>query len=187
MESFFEERNDKGSRRQFLKNFSAVSAAMAIGTAGISGCSAPAAGKLKNARVYDNFSDRSPVCLVKGTDRKKMIYDSLKPFESHLKEKIGTKQVLIKINCNRPGDQLIKTHPDAVRGVIEMVSSMTSRQILVGESTSGEQSTEETYSPFRLLPSLKKNITPKWSNSTIGLLHSLLSLTGICFPKRLGY
>jgi uncharacterized protein (DUF362 family) len=148
MDSLLEERNEKGSRRQFLRNFSVASAAMAIGTAGISGCSAPAAGKLKNTKVYDSFSDRSPVCLVKGTDRKKMIYDSMKPFESHLKEKIGTKQVLIKINCNRPGDQLIKTHPDAVRGVLEMVSSMTSRQILIGESTSGEESTEETYSHF---------------------------------------
>ena len=60
------------------------------------------------------------------------------------------KKVLIKINCNRPDDQLIKTHPDAVRGILDVITPMYDGKdpIMVGESTAFNVPTDENYKHY---------------------------------------
>ena len=78
------------------------------------------------------------VAVKKGTDRRQLITDVVKPFDDDLRREIGNRQVVIKVNCNRPDDQLIKTHPDAIRGILDAITPWYDRTILIGESTALE-------------------------------------------------
>jgi uncharacterized protein (DUF362 family) len=74
------------------------------------------------------------VALVKGGDRKKIIYDSLKKIEDEVFAGIGEKSVLIKPNMAVSKNPLAVTHVDAVRAVLEFLAPRHKKQILIGES-----------------------------------------------------
>jgi uncharacterized protein (DUF362 family) len=74
------------------------------------------------------------VSLVKGGDRRQIIYDALKPFQDEVFAAIGNKQVLIKPNMSVSKNPLAVTHPDAVRAVLEFLRPRHKKTVLIGES-----------------------------------------------------
>jgi len=74
------------------------------------------------------------VSLLKGNDRKQVIFDSLKLLQDEIFAGIGEKRVLIKPNMAISKNPLAVTHVDAVRAVMEFLSPFHKKQVLIGES-----------------------------------------------------
>jgi uncharacterized protein (DUF362 family) len=138
------------SRREFIRRFSVGLPAAAFGGSVLGGCSAGLNGAQSSQGNFIGEAPKTSVCVVKGSDRRQMISETLQPFKDEIANRIAGKKVLIKINCNRPDDQLIKTHPDAVRGILDVISPMYDGKdpIMVGESTAFNVPTEENYKHF---------------------------------------
>ncbi|MFC1539293.1 DUF362 domain-containing protein [Candidatus Latescibacterota bacterium] len=138
------------SRREFIRRFSVGLPVAAAGGSIISGCSAGLSGSRSSQMNEISEIPRTSVTLVKGSDRRQMITDTLQPYKDEIANAIAGKKILIKINCNRPDDQLIKTHPDAVRGILDVISPMYDGKdpIMVGESTAYNVPTRENYDYF---------------------------------------
>ncbi len=110
-------------RREFAKTLTLGSAGIALSPFINSGC-APNVPKLHKAGSLispESSPEETSVSLVTGADRRQMVFDSLIPFENHLKEAIKNKQVVVKVNLMGPGNPLCATHPDAVRGVLDFL------------------------------------------------------------------
>ncbi|MFC1539403.1 DUF362 domain-containing protein [Candidatus Latescibacterota bacterium] len=142
--------SDIKSRREFLRR-------LTLGTAGLSaGLFSGCAAGLKRAPRLNRSSkqelDNSRVSLVKGTDRRDMIVDALQPFESHLKEAIGDKQVIIKINMVSDSKPLCATPPDAVRGVLDFLKPIYDRPVIIAESSASNKGTYYTFEEYGFLP-----------------------------------
>lgn len=85
--------------------------------------------------------DPATVSLVKGDNRREIIYQSMMNLKDEIIEAIGSKKVLIKPNLvvyGRPG---CETHPDAVRGVLDFLRKHVKSEIMVGESTASRDKT----------------------------------------------
>jgi uncharacterized protein (DUF362 family) len=137
-------------RREFLRRLGFGLPASAVGGSVFGGCSAGLSG-VSSSRISEiPEAKRARVCVVKGSDRRQMIIDTLQPYKDEIANAIVGKKVMIKINCNRPADQLVKTHPDAVRGVLDVIGPMYEGKdpIMVGESTAFNVPTEENYNHF---------------------------------------
>jgi uncharacterized protein (DUF362 family) len=74
------------------------------------------------------------VSLLKGGDRKQVIFDSLKLIEDEVFAGIGNKNVLIKPNMAVSKNPLAVTHVDAVRAVLEFLSPRYKKPVIIGES-----------------------------------------------------
>jgi len=74
------------------------------------------------------------VSLVKGSDRRQVIFDSLKLLEEEVFAAIGNKDILIKPNMSVSKNPLAVTHADAVRAVLEFLRPRYKKQIVIGES-----------------------------------------------------
>jgi len=74
------------------------------------------------------------VSLIKGGDRKQIVFDALKPIEEEVFAGIGDKNVLIKPNMAVSKNPLAITHVDAVRAVLEFLRPRHKKQIIIGES-----------------------------------------------------
>jgi uncharacterized protein (DUF362 family) len=90
---------------------------------------------------YKKTNKTSRVSLVKGDDRRKIIYDSMKNLESEIIQSIGHKKILIKPNLVHHGIPECATHPDAVRGVLDFLKPHINDEIMVGESTASRDFT----------------------------------------------
>lgn len=139
------------NRREFVKRLGAGAA-----SAGIFGSllrHVPQAGALPlnlPSRTLDtptsSAADHVPparVSLIKGGDRRQMIYDSLKMIEDEVLASVGNKQILIKPNMCVSKNPLAVTHPDAVRAVLDFLKPHHKSTILIGES--GVFNTREGY------------------------------------------
>jgi uncharacterized protein (DUF362 family) len=78
---------------------------------------------------------KSVVSLVKGADRRQMVYDSLKPFKQEVAAAIGRKQVVIKANAGMiiPENAKYSTHADELRGILDFLKEIHDRKILIIE------------------------------------------------------
>lgn len=74
------------------------------------------------------------VSLIKGNDRKQVIYDSLKLIEDDVFAGIGDKSILIKPNMAVSKNPLAVTHVDAVRAVLEFLKPHYKKPVIIGES-----------------------------------------------------
>jgi uncharacterized protein (DUF362 family) len=74
------------------------------------------------------------VSLVKGNDRKQIIFDALQKIEDSVLAGIGDKKVLIKPNMSVSGNPLAVTDADAVRAVLEFLRPHHKGPITIGES-----------------------------------------------------
>ena len=77
------------------------------------------------------------VSLIKGSDRKQIIFDSLKKIEDDVFAGIGDKNVLIKPNMAVSKNPLAVTHVDAVRAVLEFLRPWHKRPVFKTASTLG--------------------------------------------------
>jgi len=74
------------------------------------------------------------VSLVKGGDRKQIIFEALKKIEEEVFAGIGNRSVLIKPNMAVSKNPLAVTHVDAVRAVLEFLRPRHRKPVLIGES-----------------------------------------------------
>jgi uncharacterized protein (DUF362 family) len=101
------------------------------------------------------FSAAGParVALVKGNDRREIVYQALKKIEDEVLGSIdGKKKILIKPNFVITSRQLAATHVDAVRGILDFLKPHFKHQIIVGESTISRQGTFDGFKNYGYLP-----------------------------------
>ncbi|MFC2113243.1 DUF362 domain-containing protein [Bacteroidota bacterium] len=101
-----------------------------------------------------NKSDKiATVSLVKGKNRREIVYQSLKNLEKEILESIGKKKVLIKPNLVYHQSPTCATDPDAIRGVLDFLSPNIKDQIIVGESTASRPfTTMELFEDYGYFP-----------------------------------
>ncbi len=97
----------------------------------------------KAGQLYKKASGLARVSLVKGNQRRDIVYKSLKMIEDEVLASIGEKKILIKPNVVLSDCPLCITHVDAVRAVLDFLTPHYKKQIIVGES--GAQKTMDGF------------------------------------------
>jgi len=64
---------------------------------------------------YQKLTEPAQVSLVKGNDRREIVYQALKKLEDPIISSIGNKRILIKPNFVVTNTELCATHVDAIR------------------------------------------------------------------------
>jgi uncharacterized protein (DUF362 family) len=98
--------------------------------------------------VVTPTGSRSAVSLVRGTDRRKLIFESLMAIDRELAPALKRKKyLLIKPNLTSNVKQLAATHPDTLRGILEYVAPRFKGPVVIAEASSGN--TEEGFDNFK--------------------------------------
>ncbi|MDI6449277.1 DUF362 domain-containing protein [Anaerobaca lacustris] len=145
------------NRRQILRGFGAGAVAAAFGPLGLSADVARAQAEVEKAQVPGGplFAQPAPparVSLVKGNDRRDIVYQALKHIEDEVLASIeGKKKILIKPNFVATNRELSATHVDAVRGILDFLKPHCRQPITVGESTASRAGTFEGYTNYGYL------------------------------------
>ena len=91
---------------------------------------------------------RSTVSLVKGENRRKMVYEALMGIDAELRPALGRKKyVLIKPNLTSVTIQLASTHADTIRGILDYLAPRFKGPVVIAESASGD--TMQGYENFK--------------------------------------
>lgn len=91
---------------------------------------------------------RSTVSLVRGEDRRKNVYEALKAIDDKIAPVLKTKKyVVIKPNNVSTVIQLAATHSDALRGILDYVSTRFKGPVVIAESSAGD--TMQGFETFR--------------------------------------
>lgn len=138
------------NRRQILRGFGAGAVATALGLWSVGdrvGLAQPQidSGPVAGTRLFARSAPPARVGLVKGNDRRNIVYQSLKHIEDEVLASIGDKKILIKPNFVSTRHELCATHVDAVRGILDFLTPHYKRQITIGESTAFGGGTHEGY------------------------------------------
>jgi uncharacterized protein (DUF362 family) len=84
-----------------------------------------------------NYS--STVSLVRGENRRKMIYDSLIAIDNEIKPALKRKKyVLIKVNLTSVDVQLASTHPDMLAGILDYLGPRFKGPVMIAEAASND-------------------------------------------------
>ena len=85
------------------------------------------------------YTNRAPVSLVKGDNRRKNVLDALLAIDREVKPAMARrKYVLIKVNNVNTRRQLAATHVDAVRGILDYVAPRFKGPVVIAEASSGD-------------------------------------------------
>ncbi len=96
--------------------------------------------------LFARVAPPAKVGLVKGNDRRDIVYQALKQIEDDVLASIqGKKRILIKPNFVSTRRELCATHVDAVRGILDFLTPHYKGQITIGESTAFGGGTHEGY------------------------------------------
>ena len=106
----------------------------------------------KNGLFKPALTQPAKVCLVKGNDRREIVFQALKKIENEVLASIGDKKILIKPNFVVTTRQLAATHVDAVRGILDFLTPHHKKQIVVGESTISREGTFHGYENYGYMP-----------------------------------
>jgi len=124
-------------RRGFVKKMSTCATGIALGSFGRTGYAAnrEKIGLLK--RRTSVRSGNSSVSFVTGTDQREASYQALKPLEKEIENAIQGKQVVIKVNMGEviEGHECCATDVDQVRGILDFLTPIYDRKIIVAEGT----------------------------------------------------
>ena len=101
-------------------------------------------------KLYHKVTEPAQVSLIKGNDRREIVYQSLKKIEDKVLGSIGNKKILIKPNLVLTDNPLCATHPDAVRAILDFLTPHFKGRILIGESS--VQETFDGYKNYGYLP-----------------------------------
>jgi uncharacterized protein (DUF362 family) len=144
------------NRRDVLKGFGLGALGIGLGGKWLSPATVQAAPESrwvkKNGLFRKDVELPSKVCLVKGNDRRDIVYQALKKIEDEVVASIGEKRILIKPNFVITTRQLAATHADAVRGILDFLKPHHKKQITIGESTISRQGTFHGYENYGYLP-----------------------------------
>lgn len=113
---------------------------------------APGSPLLAKDELYQKQAPPAKVSLVKGNDRRDIVYQALKNIEDQILPSIGNKNILIKPNFVVTNRQLAATGVDAVRGILDFLEPHYKKQILIGESTISKEGTFDGYKNYGYLP-----------------------------------
>ncbi len=143
------------NRRELLKG---LGAAAAFASLGLRPGRVRAEGETQNAvgtggRLFTPYDKASKVSIVKGNDRREIVFQSLKNIESEVLASIGNKKkILVKpnfVSTNRP---LAASHADEIRGILDFLKPHFKGEIIVGESAPGKGGTFEGFQNFGYMP-----------------------------------
>jgi len=102
-------------------------------------------------QLYKKLAGSAKVSLVKGSDRREIVCQSLQNIEKQILPSIGEKKILIKPNFVSTSRQLAATHVDAVRGILDFLRPHYKKQIIIGESTMSKAGTFDGYKNYGYL------------------------------------
>ena len=105
----------------------------------------------KGGRLFQKITGPAKVSLVKGNDRREIVYKALKNIEDEVLASIGGKKILIKpnfVSCDVP---LCATHADTIRAILDFLTPHYKQQIIVGESTAMKKRTPEGFKNYGYL------------------------------------
>ena len=88
----------------------------------------------RSAQLYRRTAPPARVGLVKGTNRREMVYNALKLIENDVLGAIGGREVWIKPNVVTPINPLGSLHVDAVRGILDFLRPHYKKTITIGEA-----------------------------------------------------
>src|SRR5687767_2691406 len=87
----------------------------------------------------DPMTRRSRVSLIRGEDRRKNVYESLKAIDDQILPVLKKrKYVVIKPNNVSTVNQLAATHADTLRAIVDYVSERFKGPIVIAESSAGD-------------------------------------------------
>lgn len=104
----------------------------------------------KAGRLYEKVTEPARVSLVKGNDRREIVYQSLKKIEDEILDSIGNKTILIKPNVVVSNNPLAITHVDALRAILDFLAPHYKKQIIIGES--GAMNTLDGFKNYGYFP-----------------------------------
>jgi uncharacterized protein (DUF362 family) len=84
--------------------------------------------------LFQKVAEPARVSLVKGNDRREIVYQSLKLIENDILGSIGGRNIMIKPNVVTPINPLGSLHVDAVRAILDFLKPHNLGQILIGEA-----------------------------------------------------
>jgi len=93
--------------------------------------------------LYERIAPPARVSLVKGSDRRDIVFRSLKMIEDEVLASIKDKTILLKPNVVLMDNPLSVTHVDAVRAVLDFLTPHYKKQIIIGEA--GHHNTTDGY------------------------------------------
>jgi len=134
------------NRRSFIKGISISMAGLAVHKIGFPG----------KVSAAETVSDINRVSFVTGTDRRKMVFQTIKPFEEEIKKAIQNKQVIIKPNFVVTEVPLCATHADAVRGVLDFLKPVYNKKVIIAESTISGNGTMTGFENYGYMPLIKE-------------------------------
>ncbi len=142
------------SRRELLKGLGAT---VAFGALGLrpDGAMAQAddARSASGGRLFRPWSQASSVSLVKGNDRREIVFQALRNIQDQVLASLGDKRkILIKPNFVVTTRELCATHVDAVRGILDFFKPHFKGPITVGESTISRGGTFEGFQNYAYMP-----------------------------------
>ena len=136
------QKNNHLSRRAYLKTLGAGAlggACMGL----MQGCDSNAARSASSGSAGQLLNNKreepATVSLVKGDDRREIVYQSMMNLKNEIVRAIGRKKVLIKPNMVIAESPNCETDPDAVRAVLDFIRDHTRAEAFVGESTADRQ------------------------------------------------
>ena len=112
---------------------------------------APGSPWVKKNGLFRTKPESVKVSLIKGNDRREIVYQALKKIEDEVLSSIGDKKILIKPNFVITTRQLAATHVDAVRGILDFLKPNHKKQIIIGESTISKQGTFDGFKNYGYL------------------------------------
>jgi uncharacterized protein (DUF362 family) len=150
------ENNEKHlNRRDILKGFGLGAVGLAFGGKYLGPSltkAAPGSPWIKKNGIFST-PDPAKVALIKGNDRRDIVYQALKKIEDEVIDSIGDKKkILIKPNFVITSRQLAATHVEAVRGILDFLKPHFKHQIIIGESTISRQGTFDGFKNYGYLP-----------------------------------
>jgi len=144
------------NRRELLKG---LGAAAAFGSLGFRAGSARAQGEAQKSasgagrQLFAAYAKPSKVSIVKGNDRREIVFQTLKNIESDVLASIGTKKrILVKPNFVSTTRPLAASHADEIRGILDFFKPHFKGEIIVGESAPSRNGTFEGFQNFGYTP-----------------------------------
>ena len=143
------------NRRDVLKGFGLGALGLTLGGKSFGPTlsnAAPGSPWVKKNGLFRTKPASAKVSLIKGNDRREIVYQALKKIEDEVLASIGDKKkILIKPNFVITSRQLAATHVDAVRGILDFLRPHYKNQIIVGESTISRQGTFDGFKNYGYL------------------------------------
>jgi uncharacterized protein (DUF362 family) len=144
-------------RRDLLRGLGGAAVAAAFGSVGLRPGRAAAqeqkAAQAGKGQLFTPYAKPAKVTLVKGNDRREIIFQTLKNIEDDIMASIGSKKrILVKPNFVSTTRALAASHADEIRGILDFFKTRFKGEIIVGESAAGRGGTFEGYRNFGYLP-----------------------------------